>query len=511
MSTPRSTLYYATLIAAASMAIGMVIASRFDMAPSSSAQTFAIPSMNSAPLDGPIDAGTFRMIAKQQTATVVNIRTETRESTQLNDFFGGGGDDLLRRFFGRPPGGGDAQPSERTVRSAGSGFVIDASGLILTNNHVVEDATAIKIDFFGDEDDLLYDAEVLGRDQLTDSALLKLTEMPDAELAVATFGDSSQMAPGDWVMAIGNPFGLGHTVTVGVISAIGRPFRAVSGRDQDVLQTDAAINPGNSGGPLLNVRGEVVGINTAIVSDRQANVGVGFAFPSNTIRDLLPELLSGKVTRGLIGVEISPVSREDYEDLGLTERMGAVVRRVVPDGPADQAGIRPGDVIIRFNGERIETTEDLQSRVVATRPETSVPLVVMRAGNRPDSPPQEVTLQVTIGELDLDAEASGTAQAAPENPSEGFGMTLRDLTAEIRGQLRLPNDTQGAVVVDVEDGGAAQKSGVQPGDVMLSVNRVAVTNAVEAIEQLDAIESGRTAFLLVQRGSDQIFLQVLKE
>ena len=504
MSTPRSTLYYAALIAVASMAIGMVIASRFDMAPRSSAQTFSIPSMNSAPLDGPIDAGTFRMIAKQQTAAVVNIRTESRESTQLNDFFGGGGDDLLRRFFRQPPGGGDAQPRERTVRSAGSGFVIDASGLILTNNHVVEDATAIKIDFFGDEDDLLYDAEVLGRDQLTDSALLKLTEMPDAELAVATFGDSSQMAPGDWVMAIGNPFGLGHTVTVGVISAIGRPFRPIPGRDQDVLQTDAAINPGNSGGPLLNVRGEVVGINTAIVSDRQANVGVGFAFPSNTIRDLLPELLSGKVTRGRIGVEITPVSREDYEDFGLTERMGAVVRRVVPDGPADQAGIRPGDVIIRFNGERIETTEDLQSRVVATRPDTSVPLVVMRAG-------EEVTLQVTIGELDLDAEANGTAQAAPENPSEGFGMTLQDLTAEIRGQLRLPSDTQGAVVVDVEDGGAAQKSGVQPGDVMLSVNRVAVTNAVEAIEQLDAIESGRTAFLLVQRGSDQIFLQVLKE
>ena len=504
MSTPRSTLYYAALIAVASMAIGMVIASRFDMAPRSSAQTFTIPSMNSAPLDGPIDAGTFRMIAKQQTAAVVNIRTESRESTQLNDFFGGGGDDLLRPFFRQPPGGGDAQPRERTVRSAGSGFVIDASGLILTNNHVVEDATAIKIDFFGDEDDLLYDAEVLGRDQLTDSALLKLTEMPDAELAVATFGDSSQMAPGDWVMAIGNPFGLGHTVTVGVISAIGRPFRPIPGRDQDVLQTDAAINPGNSGGPLLNVRGEVVGINTAIVSDRQANVGVGFAFPSNTIRDLLPELLSGKVTRGRIGVEITPVSREDYEDFGLTERMGAVVRRVVPDGPADQAGIRPGDVIIRFNGERIETTEDLQSRVVATRPDTSVPLVVMRAG-------EEVTLQVTIGELDLDAEANGTAQAAPENPSEGFGMTLQDLTAEIRGQLRLPSDTQGAVVVDVEDGGAAQKSGVQPGDVMLSVNRVAVTNAVEAIEQLDAIESGRTAFLLVQRGSDQIFLQVLKE
>ena len=487
------------------MAIGMVIASRFDMAPSSSAQTFAVPAMNSAPLDGTIDAGTFRAIAEQQTATVVNIRTESLQSSQLNDFFGGGGDELFRRFFGQPPGGD--QPRERTVQSAGTGFVIDPSGLILTNNHVVEDATAIQIDFFGDEDGVLYDAEVLGRDQLTDSALLKLSEMPDTELVVAAFGDSSEMAPGDWVMAIGNPFGYGHTVTVGVISAIGRPFRAFPGRDQDVLQTDAAINPGNSGGPLLNVRGEVVGINTAIVSDRQSNVGIGFAFPINTIRDLLPELRSGKVTRGRIGVEITAVPREDYEGLGLTERMGAVVRSVVPGGPADKSGVQPGDVIIRYNGERIGDTEDLQSRVVATRPDTTVPVVVMRAG-------EEVTLQVTIEELDLDAEGaqgSGSAQAAPENPSEGFGMTLQDLTAQITNRLGLPRGTSGAVVVDVESGGAAEQSGVQPGDVVLSINRVEVSSADEAIEQLDAVESGRTAFLLIQRGPSQIFLQVLKE
>ena len=505
MSTRRSTFYSAALIAVASMAIGMVIASRFDMAPSSSAQTFAVPAMNSAPLDGTIDAGTFRAIAEQQTATVVNIRTESLQSSQLNDFFGGGGDELFRRFFGQPPGGD--QPRERTVQSAGTGFVIDPSGLILTNNHVVEDATAIQIDFFGDEDGVLYDAEVLGRDQLTDSALLKLSEMPDTELVVAAFGDSSEMAPGDWVMAIGNPFGYGHTVTVGVISAIGRPFRAFPGRDQDVLQTDAAINPGNSGGPLLNVRGEVVGINTAIVSDRQSNVGIGFAFPINTIRDLLPELRSGKVTRGRIGVEITAVPREDYEGLGLTERMGAVVRSVVPGGPADKSGVQPGDVIIRYNGERIGDTEDLQSRVVATRPDTTVPVVVMRAG-------EEVTLQVTIEELDLDAEGaqgSGSAQAAPENPSEGFGMTLQDLTAQITNRLGLPRGTSGAVVVDVESGGAAEQSGVQPGDVVLSINRVEVSSADEAIEQLDAVESGRTAFLLIQRGPSQIFLQVLKE
>ena len=502
MSTRRSTVYSAALIAIASMAIGMVIASRFDMAPTSSAQTFPAPPMNSAPLNGPIDASTFRLIAEQQTATVVNIRTETLQTNQLNDFFGG--DDLFRRFFGQPPGGGESRPRERTVQSAGTGFVIDSSGLILTNNHVVEDATAIQIDFFGDEDGVLYDAEILGRDQLTDSALLQLSELPDSELVVARFGDSSQMAPGDWVMAIGNPFGFGHTVTVGVISAIGRPFTAVRGRNQDVLQTDAAINPGNSGGPLLNIRGEVVGINTAIVSDRQANVGIGFAFPSNTVRELLPELRSGKVTRGRIGVQITDVSRDDYEVLGLTERIGAVVSTVEPGGPAARADVRPGDVIIEYNGERVENTADLQNRVVATRPETTVPMVVMRGG-------EEVTLEVTIEELDLDAEATGSAQASPENPSEGFGMTLQDLTPQVTNQLRLPSGTQGAVVVDLESGGTAEQSGVQPGDVILSVSRVEVTSAAEAIVQLDAVESGRTAFLLVQRGPNQVFLQVLKE
>ena len=500
MSTRRNTLFSAALIAVASMAIGMVIASRWLMAPASSAQTFAAPAMNSAPLSGPIDASTFREIAETQTAMVVNIRTESKQSTQLNDFFGG--DDLLRRFSGQPVPE-EPEPRERTVQSAGTGFVIDESGLILTNNHVVRDATEIEIDFFGDEDGVYYEAEILGRDQLTDSALLKLTEMPDTELAVATFGDSSRMAPGDWVMAIGNPFGFGHTVTVGVISAIGRLFTAIRGRSQNMLQTDAAINPGNSGGPLLNIRGEVVGINTAIVSDRSANVGIGFAFPSNTVRELLPELRSGKVTRGRIGVQIQDPARDSYQDLGLTERMGAVVIRVTEGGPADQADMRPGDVIVSYNGERVDNTEDLQSRVVATRPGTTVPVVVLRDG-------EEVSLEVTVEELDLDAEASGSAQASPETVSEGFGMTLQDLTPQITNRLRLPNGTEGAVVVDVESDGPAAAGGVQPGDVILRVNRVDISSAADAVRELSAIE-GRTAFLLVQRNQNQVFLQVPRE
>ena len=499
MSTRRTTLFSAALIAVASMAIGMVIASRFNLSPAPFAQTFVTPAMNSSPVTGPIDATTFRQIAQEQTAMVVNIRTEARRNSQLDDFFGQ--DDFFRRFFGQPPS--QPEPREETVQAAGTGFVIDAEGLILTNNHVVEGATKIEIHFFGDDADLVYEARVLGRDALTDSALLELVERPEEELPVAQFGDSSQMAAGDWVMAIGNPFGLGHTVTVGVVSAIGRPFRPVRGRQTDVIQTDAAINPGNSGGPLLNLRGEVVGINTAIVSDRASNVGVGFAIPSNVVRELLTELRGGKVTRGRIGVQIMDVSRESYEDLGLSERMGAVVSSVVEDAPADAAGMEPGDVIIRFNGERVNDTQDLQDRVVRTQPGTSVPVVVLRAG-------EEVTLDVTVEELDLEAE-NQTPMAAAEDVSEGFGMTLQDLAPQTARRLGVPPSTTGAVVVDVERGGSAEGGGVQPGDVIVSVNRVEVGGAADAILELNAVESGRTAFLLVQRSTTRVFLQVLKE
>ena len=265
MSTRKTTFFYVLLTAVASFAVALVIASRLDLTPASSAQTIAVPSMNSAPISGPIDAQTFRNIAKAQSPMVVNIRTEMKAKAQdLQDFFGGGGaapDDFLRRFFG-PGGGQDDQqpddngrgnrrrqaPREQKTDAAGTGFIISAKdGFILTNNHVVEDATKIEVQFLGDEDDDTYTAKVVGKDALTDSALIQLTEMPNRPLPEAKFGDSSQMAAGDWVMAIGNPFGYAHTVTVGVISATKRPFRVTDGRSNEMLQTDAAINPGNSG------------------------------------------------------------------------------------------------------------------------------------------------------------------------------------------------------------------------------------------------------------------------
>ena len=505
MSRSRTTFVSTLLIALTAMAVGMVIASRFNLTPQSAAQPIQTPVSNGAPISGNLTATTFREIADAQTAMVVTIWTQQpQRQGNMNDFFGG--DEFFRRFFGQPPTP-DQDPREDndlTPQSAtGTGFVIDGAGLILTNNHVVENATSIEIHFFGDDADERYEARVLGRDRLTDSALLELVERPERELPVATFGDSGQMAPGDWVMAIGAPFGLSHTVTVGVISAISRPLWAARGRTNEMLQTDAAINPGNSGGPLLNIRGEVIGMNTAIVSDRRANAGVGFAVPINTVRDLLEELRGGKVTRGVIGVRISNVPRNGYEVLGLDEPRGVIVQAVEPDGPADQAGMQAADVIVEFDGEPVDDTRDLQSGVVATRPGTTVAVDVVRDG-------EPLTLDVTIGELDLEAE-NRTVRAAAEETSEGFGVTLQDLTPQMTRSLRVPADTVGAVVVDVRRGSTAEAGDLRPGDVILSINRVDVASAREATAELNAIESGRTAFLLVQRRETRVFLQAEKD
>src|SRR5712671_2353504 len=399
MSTRKTTFFYALLIAVSSLAVGMVIASRFDLTPLSSAQTLALPAMNSAPVTGPLDAQTFRNVAKAQQPMVVNIRTESKQKGQdLSDFFGGGGggqspDDFLHRFFGGPdPDNQDRAPQgrggqgdqggqggqgrgrnprqrEQTTVAAGTGFIISKDGLILTNNHVIEDATKIEVSLFGDEEDQTYPAKLIGKDALTDSALIQLTEKPSHPLPEAKFGDSSQMAAGDWVMAIGNPFSQGWTVTVGVISATQRAFNN-DGRTNEMLQTDAAINPGNSGGPLLNLRGEVIGINTMIFTNGRAegNIGLGFAVPINTVRELLPQLSIGKVIRGRIGLSMTAVPRDGYQDFGQKSRAGAVVSQVSPGGPAETAGVKPGDVVVEFNGRPIANTTDLQKMVAASKP-----------------------------------------------------------------------------------------------------------------------------------------------
>jgi serine protease Do len=514
MPTRKTTLFYIILIALASAAVGMVISSQWGLPQASMAQTVSVPPANTAPLNGPIDATTFRNIAKSQGPVVVNIRTSARMRREMTD----GSEDLLRRFFGQPPGRGRTIPDEPQVQTgAGTGFIIDKTGYILTNNHVVEDADEIQVGLFGanmsNPNEHLYAAKVIGRDTLTDSALIQLTEMPSQPLQEAKFGDSDQMQPGDWVMAIGNPFNLSHTVTVGVVSALGRPFGGLPGRPQNMIQTDAAINPGNSGGPLLNVRGEVVGMNTAIYTDqRAANIGIGFATPINAIRAIMPQLRTGKVTRGVIGVNVRtyPLTKEDARAFGLPNTNGAVIVAVSEGQPAEKAGLQRGDVITEFNGRPVTDNEALVSMVVSTNPGTTVPLTVYRDRQRK-------SMNITIGELDLEAEQGGRTRrpkAETESTTTDFGMVIEPVTPDTAREYEVPRGKGGAIVTSVARNSPAGNAGVQANDIILEVNRTPVTNVTQVTRELERAEAGSTVFMVVWRvgpnGGQENFLTLRK-
>ena len=525
MSSRKISLFYAVLIALASMAVTAVITSKMDLTPVSSAQTVAVPSTNSAPLTGAIDATTFRNIAKVTAPAVVNIQTLGHaRGRDLTEYFGSQGDDLLRRFFGGgnddqtpPRGGGRSGRGQRNqapeIAGAGTGFIVDKAGFILTNNHVVEDADDIRVSLYGGERGETYAAKVIGRDILTDCALIQMTELPKHPLAEVKFGDSDQMQPGDWVMAIGNPFRLGHSVTVGVISGLGRPFGGVAGRTQNMLQTDAAINPGNSGGPLLNIRGEVVGMNTAIYTDRsEANIGIGFATPINALRDLIPQLRHGKVVRGVIGVQVATdrLTPEAAQAFGLPNTNGALVSTVNPKGPADKAGLQPGDVIVEYNGKPVKDSDSLVASVVSTKPGTTVPMTFYRNN-------QKKTTNVTIDELDLEAEQGrAAARTSPQNPpdqstSTALGMTLDAITPEIARRLDLPRNEGGAIISDVEPNSPASVAGLAPGDVILEVNRQQVSNVSQVTREIQKVGPGQPVFLLIWRDGTTTFVTVTKK
>jgi serine protease Do len=508
MSTRKSTVFYGVLIALASMVVGMVIASRLDLSPASFASSFDVPASNSAPISGPIDSTTFRTIAKVASPSVVSIRTRAQqEARSLNDLFG-------LQVPGNPRRGGQQAPPE-TVQGAGSGFIIDKAGFILTNNHVIEDALEIEVKL-SDMEDLpnvpWLPAKLVGSDPLTDAALIQLTELPEEPLQPLTFGDSSQMEQGDWVMAIGNPYRLSNTVTVGVVSAIGRPYATAPGRFEDFIQTDAAINRGNSGGPLLNLRGEVIGVNTMIVSDTAGggNLGIGFAVPINTVRDILDQLHTGKVVRGRIGVNVDRASltRSDIEELGLPTTGGALVNDLGEgSGPAKAAGMRAGDVIVEFNGKTVRNSSELVSMVTRTKPGTTVPVKVIRAK-------KPVTLNLTVDALDLEAESRITApreRPLNEAPTDtGFGMAVEPVTPGVAKQLGLPQGRGGAVVAEVQPFSAASQAGIRTGDVILAVNDRAVTSVDEVGDALDRVVAGRTARILVWRDGREQLVRAVK-
>jgi len=444
---------------------------------------------------GPIGLDTFRDIARRDTPGVVNINTSKvvkRPQSSLRDFFG---EDMFERFLPQAPRGTRRQ----TQTSLGSGFVIDQAGYVLTNRHVVDGADEISVTFPGGGK--TYDAKLVGKDARTDVALLKIE--PKEEVHALELGDSDQVEVGEWVMAVGNPFGLGgNSVTVGVVSYKGRDLSlGPRGTSVDMIQTDAAINPGNSGGPLINARGQVIGINTLIITggERQSS-GVGFSVPINVAKDILPQLREkGKVVRGWLGVTIEPMREDVAKTFKLEEARGALVTEVSPGSPAEKAGLVPEDVVVGADGRKIQDNGDLSRYISSRPPGSTVKLDVIR--NR-----AEKAISVVLGTFpDQDPSDSETSEARRGR----LGMSLRNLTPELAERLDLPRGTKGPMVEDVEAGEPAEKAGLVRGDVIVSVNGNPVASVEQFEAQVEAAKKDGAARLRVLNGGRYRFV-VLK-
>ncbi len=453
----------------------------------------------------------FADLAARLQPAVANISTTQRVPVSGGFSMGSPFDELFRQFGGGGGAGGavdrNGQPITREATSLGSGFVISADGYVVTNNHVISGGRdgrapveSIKVTL---SDRKEYTAKLIGRDQLLDLALLKIEAK---DLPFVQFGDSRSARVGDWVVAIGNPFGLGGTVTSGIISALHRNIGA--GQYDRYIQTDASINQGNSGGPMFDLAGNVIGINTAIFSPTGGNVGIGFAIPAEQAKPAIDALMkNGRVQRGYLGVGIQPVGEDIAESLGLQRDRGEIVARVEPGQPAATAGIRQGDVIVKVAGQEV-TPDNTLSYIIANAPIGSrVPIELIRGGNRQ-------TVTVTVAERPSEEELAGNAdsfgadsQAAPSGDQAAarasLGVSLQALTPEILRQLRLSAETKGVVIAAVDPGSDAAQQGLNRGDIILSINQQPVATPQAAAAAVDqARRSNRDrVLLLVQRGS----------
>jgi serine protease Do/serine protease DegQ len=417
----------------------------------------------------------FTAVADRVTPAVVNVSAVPDRSAppsggegdeRFREFFG---DELYERYFRRRP--------REDGRASGSGVIVDAKGYILTNNHVIENARDITVRL---SDSRKFSATLVGRDPKTDLAVLKV-DAP-APLPVAELADSDRLRVGQWAIAIGNPFGLDRTVTVGIISATARNRVGVT-TYENFIQTDASINPGNSGGPLLNIDGKVIGINTAIVATGQ---GIGFSIPINEARAVMGQLIAkGRVVRGWLGVVIQDVTDELAGTFGVREREGVLVADVMKGGPADAGGVRPGDVVVEFGGSRIREVPDLQRRVAGIAPGQAAKLTVVR-DNKP------VPLTVTVGEMP----AEDATPVAVEPAADAFGLRAEALSADLAERLKVPY-TRGVVVADVASGSSADAAGLRRGDVILEVDRRPVSDPAELRRALGALAPGDSALLYV--------------
>jgi serine protease Do len=495
-SSTSSVVRRTLVVGAVVSAVGLVLSSSLFPHASQAQQPAAALAPAPAPTNAPPVLVTglpdFTQLVEKVGPAVVSIRTtqrvggdeagETDEAeAQMREFF--------RRFFGTPlpepdqrrstPRQGPGGQGEERPRGLGSGFIVSQDGYVLTNAHVVEGADEVYVNL---TDKREFKAKVVGTDKRTDVAVLKIeaSKLP----APVRVGDVNRLKVGEWVMAIGTPFGLENTVTAGIVSAKARD----TGEEIRFIQTDVAVNPGNSGGPLINMRGEVVGINSQILSRSGGFMGISLSIPIDDAMKVADQLrTSGKVTRGRIGVSIAPVTKEVAESIGLGKAMGALVQGVEPGTPADKAGLEAGDIITQFNGTTIENVADLPRLVAATKPGTTSALKVFRRGAYKD-------LKVTVAELD--APTSTAAKSAPAKlAANALGLSLVDLNAAQKRELR----QSGGVLVEKVQGPAA-RAGLRPGDVILSVANVQVADVKQFEATLAKVDKARPVSVLVRRG-----------
>ena len=467
------------LMLVAGVTLGAVAGGRTDRPPQAAAPTAPV-----LPVQMPLNTGTFAGVAEIIKPAVININTVSKGGTPggggrtpFEEFFG---EDFFRRFFG------DA-PERIPQRSLGSGVIVDASGIALTNAHVVEKATEIEVITL---DGSKHKAKVVGADKKTDLAVLKLDD-GKAQFKFARLGDSDRMQVGDWVIAVGSPFGLQATVTAGIVSAKARNIG--QGPFDDFIQTDAAINPGNSGGPLVNMAGEVIGINTAIVA---GGSGIGFAIPSNMAKKIYTEINSkGRVTRGWLGVSIQPLTAELAKSFNAKDTKGVLISDVIGESPAAKAGLKPGDILLEFDGKKVEAPADLQRTVGLAQPGQEAKMKVWRDQG-------EKTIDIKIGDAPDDKETPARpSRVAPST----LGLEVRPITPEIARQLNLKSN-DGVIVARIDEGSAAGDAGVQRGDVIREINRQKVRSMADYERLTKDVKEGDRLTVLLQRGQMSLYV-----
>src|SRR4051812_7249072 len=432
-------------------------------------------------------------VVKVVAPAVVTIRTESKARVSPTQF-GGDDEDMMRRFFGEQFGRGQRAPRTFKQRALGSGVVVTNDGYILTNNHVTDQAEDIRVEF---TDGRSFKAKLVGSDKPSDLALLRIDA---TNLQALTLGNSDNVEVGDVVLAVGNPLGIGQTVTMGIISAKGRSTDTTDGSYEDFLQTDAPINHGNSGGALVNTKGELVGINSQIISPSDGNIGIGFSIPANMARHVMDELRTGgRVRRAQLGVTVQPVTSDMAETLNLKQVSGAIVSNVTPDSAADHAGIKRGDVIKSFNGQPVQDTNSLRNRVADAAPGANATVVVLRDGN-------EKSLSVKLDEA-AGSKVARDGATEDSNDKSALGVAVAPLTPELAERAKLPKGAEGVVVQQVNPEGRAADAGIQPGDVILEVNRKPV-GSINDLRSALARSADRPTLLLVSREGNTQFVTV---